>query len=75
MDCCSSENNNHPEEMKGGKTKMDRKIVLWIIIGVLFVATLLLVFKLGVVGSSPIGASANAGQTAAASYGGMVGGC
>jgi len=57
--------------MKGGKINMNKRIVLWIIIGVLGLAVLVLAFKSGA-GTSSAGAVA---QGAASSYSGMVGGC
>lgn len=62
--------------MKGGYLKMERRIMLWITIGVLFLVALYFVFQAG--GSSSV--SQNIGSTAstatsAASSGGMVGGC
>lgn len=54
---------------------MERKVALWIVIGILFVVTLYLVFQAG--GSSVsqnIGSTASS-ATSAASSSGMVGGC
>ena len=53
---------------------MDKKITLWIIIGVLFLVALFLTFKAGsVVGSVQV--ASTAASSVASSYGGMVGGC
>ncbi len=81
MDCCSTneklEYPNNLEKVKGGKLiKMERRIWLWIVVGILFIAVLFLVFKAGAGG-----ATGNVVQTAgsvaksAASSSGMVGGC
>lgn len=74
MDCCNAEN-----DMKGGKSiKMDRKIMMWGIIAILFIATLFLVFKAGttgnVVAAQSAGSAVKSAATSAASSG-MVGGC
>ena len=50
---------------------MDRKIVLWIVIGILFVAVLFITFNAGTGTSEVIANTANAAQSAS----GMVGGC
>lgn len=91
MDCCENKtqeknemkankeilNHSNGIQMKGGLViKMNTKITLWVVIGVLFVATLFLTFQAGAVGSvETIQATASAGTSAASSYGGMVGGC
>jgi hypothetical protein len=51
---------------------MDRKIVLWIVIGILFAAVLFITFNAGSGTSNVIANTANAAQGASA---GMVGGC
>lgn len=53
--------------------KIDKRIALWIVIGVLFVVALFLVFKAGA-SSSSLGSVTNA-ATSASSSAGMVGGC
>lgn len=73
MDCC---NKNDFEEVKGGKFRMDRRIALWIVIGVLFLATLFLTFKAGSgSGVETAKATGLAVKSAASSGAGMVGGC
>lgn len=91
MDCCSSSeshseshNGSHSEshnlsKMKGGKNIiMEKRIIMWIVIGALFLAVLYLTFKAG---GPSVGVAANIAQStgsagsAAASSGGMVGGC
>ena len=52
---------------------MDNRIMLWIVIGVLFVATLFPTFKAGAGSIGTAQALSTAKSTA--SYGGMVGGC
>lgn len=74
MDCCKTKKSSVSKEMKGGNRKMNLRIVLWVVIGVLFIIAVVLTFKTGVVGSVPI-ETASTTAKAAASYGGMVGGC
>lgn len=72
MDCC---NNDFLErEKKGGSKKMNSKMKLWIVIGVLFVIAMFLTFKAGAVGSGTVKAVSNAASSTS-SYSGMVGGC
>ena len=52
---------------------INKRTILWIIIGVLFVIALFLSFKAGA-GISSVQAAGSAAQSAA-SYSGMVGGC
>ena len=72
-ECCENLN----KQMKGGAIKMEirKKTLMWIVIGILFVAVLFLTFK---VSGNTAGAQAT-GQvvrTAASSASaGMVGGC
>lgn len=56
---------------------MNRRIVLWIVVGVLFVSTLFFTFKAGTVSNlESIQASGLAAKNVASqSSGGMVGGC
>lgn len=79
MDCCNTNKEEHVgdlEKMKGGKIKMERRMLLWIIIGVLFIAVLFLTFKAGTGGSSStVIQSAGSVARSAASSSGMVGGC
>ncbi len=89
MDCCGtdekSEHAHDTNKMKGGKsvkmgkTKVENRIWLWVVIGALFIVVLFLVFKAGAGGDvvkSAGGAATSAAKTSAASsYGGMVGGC
>ncbi len=53
---------------------MNRKLILWIIIGVLALFALFLMLKIGISGSSIQGVS-EAAKTAATSSNAMVGGC
>jgi len=74
-DCCSNHGShkNHESNVKGGL--MDKKLVMWIIIGVMLVLMLFLTFKGGAsTASTAVGAAKSAGSSAA-SYSGMVGGC
>jgi len=52
---------------------MDKKIALWIAIGILFVVALFLVFSVGSVSYESV--NTIKGAASASSYGGMVGGC
>ena len=75
MDCCTK--NHDKREVKGGRFRMEKRFVLWIVIGVLFLATLFLTFKAGSGGGVETARAATlAAQSAASSAGsGMVGGC
>ncbi len=83
MGCCNinekSEYLNDIEKVKGGKSiLMEKRIVLWIIIGALFLAVLFLTFKTGGAGASTGNVVQSAGiaaKSVASSSGGMVGGC
>lgn len=59
--------------MKGGKLKMDRRIILWGVISVLFVVTLFLTFKAGSV--VVVQTAGSVAQSVSAASSGMVGGC
>ena len=80
MDCCKTKNEDgcckdlskNSENMKGGKIKMERNVLLWGVIAVLFVVALVLIFQTGASGS--VQAAGNAASNAVSS-GGMVGGC
>ena len=72
MDCCSKSH----QDLKGGRFRMERKFVLWIVIGILFLATLFLTFKTGSGNSIETAKTAGlAVKSAASSSAGMVGGC
>ena len=71
MECC-----NNKKTLKGGKTqKMNTRMMLWIIVGGLFIVALFLTFKIGVASAEQVQAVASTTKSAASSYGGMVGGC
>jgi hypothetical protein len=56
------------------KIKINTRLTLWVVIGVLFVVTLFLTFKAGGVGSvETVQAATSVAKSAASS--GMVGGC
>ena len=62
-------------QMKGGNFKMERRMMLWIAVGVLFLVALYLIFQTGSnFGAESIGSTTNAAANAASSSG-MVGGC
>ncbi|GBE20226.1 MAG TPA: hypothetical protein ENG87_00565 [Candidatus Pacearchaeota archaeon] len=68
---------NNIGKVKGGKSiKMERRIWLWIIIGILFIAVLFLAFKAGAGGATKnVVQTAGSAAKSAASSSGMVGGC
>ena len=68
--------NHLPEsQMKGGEIKMNKRIVLWIVIGILFLAVLYLTFKVNTLDVNAVQSAGAAAQSAASSSGAMVGGC
>ena len=71
-----TEENKNITKIEGGKTiKMEekkRKKILWIVIGVLFIAVLFLTFKVGVAGNA-VQSTGSAAKSVVSS--GMVGGC
>jgi len=56
---------------------MDRKTLLWIVIGLLFIAVLYLTFQASssAVTQGAVQGAVSSKAAAASSYGGMVGGC
>ncbi len=68
-ECCKDLN----KEMKGG-IKMERRMFLWMAIGVLLLVALFFAFKTGSVGSTGAVVQ-SASQSAASASAGMVGGC
>ena len=80
MDCCNTKETKHEKEesMKGGKSmaKINKKTMLWIVIGILLIATIFLTFKASSIGTGAAQATASAARTAASTASsGMVGGC
>jgi len=82
MDCCGFNNKkqkeNKEESMKGGKSmvEINKKTMLWIVIGILVIATIFLTFKASSIGIGSAQATALAAKTAASTASsGMVGGC
>ena len=83
MDCCKTKNdegcckdlghNKYKSKNLNGENKMNTRIVLWGVIGFLFVAVLFITFKAGAAGGIET-AQAITGAATSASYG-MVGGC
>jgi len=57
------------------KIKIDRDMLIWIVIAILALVVLYVTFFPGAATSPSASAATSAGQTAQASYGGMVGGC
>lgn len=79
MDCCTKSEKDCCKKlekinMKGGKSEMDKRIWLWIIIAVLFLAVLFLTFKVGSIDTAE-NAVQSAGIATQSSYSSMVGGC
>ena len=74
MDCCNKDEKNEykteNKEMKGGK--MDKKVILWIIIAILIIAVVYIVFFNGGNTGNVVTTAQSAGQVASS---GMVGGC
>ena len=82
MDCCNTKQNtkkeNKEESMKGGKrmVEINKKTMLWIVIGLLFIATIFLTVKASSVGTGVAQATASVARTAVSTASsGMVGGC
>ena len=80
MDCCNTntKKENREESVKGGKSmaKINKKTMLWIVIGILLIATIFLTFKASSIGTGAAQATASAAKTAASTASsGMVGGC
>ncbi len=85
MDCCKTKNNDgcckdlpdsysQINKIERRKIKMKRNVLLWIVIGALFIMSLFLVFKAGSINSGEIQAISGVAQSASSSSG-MVGGC
>ena len=73
-----SKSNPDGSEGKGGGccSTMNTRMVLWIVIGVLFITALFVTFNAGALGGGDVTQAASvAVQSAPASAGGMVGGC
>ena len=78
MDCCENTKQRNEENMKGGKSMVEisKKTMLWIVIGVLVIATIFLTIKASTIGTAPAQTTANAVKTAATTASsGMIGGC
>ena len=75
MDCCignkNLKENKEFKELKGGK--MDKKIVMWIVIAILAIAVVFVTVK--TLGSGTGQVVSTAGQVASSASSGMVGGC
>ena len=87
MDCCGSKSEHESDKLerelkekkvKGGKdmTNTNKKTMMWIVIGLLVVATIFLTFKASSIGTGAAQATALAARTAVSTASsGMVGGC
>jgi len=80
MDCCDNTKHTkqeNSENVKGGKgMEIKKSTLMWIIIGVLLIATIFLTLKASSIGAGTAQATASAVRTAASSASsGMVGGC
>lgn len=60
MDCCANKNQDS-NGMKGGKSKMEKNIILWVAIGALFLAVLFLTFKASALSAGTGAAIASSG--------------
>ena len=76
MDCCentkqNTKKENKEESMKGGKsmTDINKKTMLWIVIGILVIATIFLTVKASSIGTGAVQAVASTASS------GMIGGC
>lgn len=80
MDCCAKnegdgKKTDNYEMGDERRSKMNKRIVLWVVIGLLFAVALFLTFKAGA-GTGNVVQTASAAQSAASSASsGMVGGC
>ena len=78
MDCC--DNNNDTSKKYGENAdkrreiKMNKRMILWIVIGILFLAVLYLTFKVNTLDVNAVQSAGTAIQSAASSSA-MVGGC
>ena len=78
MDCCNTKKEDREQSMKGGKTmvEINKKTMLWIVIGILVIATIFLTVKASSIGTGAAQATASAARTAVSTASsGMVGGC
>lgn len=73
-DCCSSHEHKHSKKESSESNTNWSTIALWGVIGILLVVVLFTVFG-GSTHSAAVPATQSAAQSAASSYGGMVGGC
>ena len=80
MECCNTKEEKDcckkldKTSMKGGKARMEKRIWLWVVIAVLFVAVLFLTFKVGNIGATG-NVVQSAGSVAQSAGSAMVGGC
>ncbi len=82
MDCCNTKQNikkeSKEESMKGGNNmvEINKKTMLWIVVGILVIATIFLTVKASAIGTGAAQTTASAVRTAASTASsGMVGGC
>ena len=78
MDCCKTKDKDgccKDIELKGGKSMVEIKknTMLWIVIGILVIATIFLTFKVSSIGTGAAQATGQVAKSVASS--GMVGGC
>ncbi len=77
MDCCrNTKHENKEESLKGGKNMAETKnnTTMWVVIGVLVIATIFLTIKASSLGAAQATASVAKAAVSTASSG-MVGGC
>ena len=87
MDCCNTKEKKHEKttcpgmgklkegSMKGGKSMVAirKNTLMWVVIGILVIATIFLTVKASSIGTGPAQATARTAASTASS--GMVGGC
>jgi len=72
MDCCNSDKNIEDDKTKLNGGKMNKKIIMWIVIAVLVAGVIFLTLKAP---SSASQVASSTGQVVQQASSGMVGGC
>lgn len=79
MECCETKDNkgcyedSNKQEIKRGNFKMEKRTILWMAIGVIFLVALYFVFQAG--SGSAISTVGSSASTSAGTASSMVGGC
>jgi len=71
-DCCKPSNNSSKHE---GAKKMDKRTFLWIVVGILLIATVYVVFFMNPSTTGQVASATKPAIQQAAASSGMVGGC